>query len=49
MSIASPFECCEVLEPPTALFKASLLYPEDIKIGLPKCSLIGWNIFSANS
>jgi hypothetical protein len=41
MSIASPFECCEVAEPFIALFKASLLYPEEIKIGVLKCSLIG--------
>ena len=49
MSIASPFECWDVDEPPTAVFKASLLYPEDKKIGVAKCSLIGWKIFWANS
>ena len=40
MSTASPLQCCDFEEPPTASFNVGPLYPELITVG-PKLSLTG--------
>lgn len=48
MSAANPYRWDEVLDPPTALFKASHLYPLLTYIDFLYLSLKGSNIYSTN-
>lgn len=47
MSAASPFGCCDVLEPPTSAFNFAHLKPDVIVIEKPNLSRTGCNAFIA--
>src|SRR5210317_794018 len=48
MSTASPLQCCDLLEPPTASFSAGPLYPDVITV-TPKLSLTFCTTFSKSA